>query len=115
MREVELVYGMADAFVLPTSYESFSLVSFEAAASGLPILATPVNGVRELIADRQNGFLITQEPSVIAERLGELAADAALRVRLGEAARRSALEFDADKMVAKHHELYVRLAVGSAG
>jgi glycosyltransferase involved in cell wall biosynthesis len=112
-RDVQLVYEMADAFVLPTSYESFSLVSFEAAASGLPVLATPVNGVRELIVDGQSGFLITQEPGLIAARLGELAADPALRRRLGEAARRAALAFDTGRMVAEHHELYARLAGSS--
>ena len=109
-RDVQLVYEMADAFVLPTSYESFSLVSFEAAASGVPVLATPVHGVRELIVDGQSGFLVTQEPGLIAARLGELAADPALRRRLGEAARRAALAFDTSRMVAEHHELYERLA-----
>jgi UDP-glucose:(heptosyl)LPS alpha-1,3-glucosyltransferase len=113
-REVQLVYEMADAFVLPTSYESFSLVSFEAAASGLPILAPPVNGVRELVEDGQNGFLITRDPRVIAARLMELAADPALRERLGQGARRSALEFDSEKMVVGHHELYSRLAKPAA-
>ncbi len=54
----QLVYELADAFVLPSSYETFSLVTFEAAASALPVLATPVNGVRELIEDGHNGFLI---------------------------------------------------------
>ncbi len=112
-RDIQLVYEMADAFVLPTSYESFSLVSFEAAASGLPVLATPVNGVRELIVDGENGFLITQEPSLIAARLGELAADPALRERLGHAARLAALAFDTGKMVVEHHELYLRLARSS--
>ena len=58
----QLVYALADAFVLPSSYETFSLVTFEAAASGLPLLATPVNGVRELIDDGRNGFLIDREP-----------------------------------------------------
>ena len=109
-REVEVVYELADAFVLPSSYETFSLVSFEAAASALAILATPVNGVRELIEDRRNGFLITREPSLIAERLRELAADPMLRQRLGGAARESALGFSAERMVAQHHELYERLA-----
>jgi UDP-glucose:(heptosyl)LPS alpha-1,3-glucosyltransferase len=113
IRDVALVYEMANAFVLPTSYESFSLVSFEAAASGLPVLVTPVNGVRELIVDGHNGFLITQDPNLIAARLGELAADPDLRRRLGEEARRGALEFDTRKMIAAHHELYVRLARSS--
>jgi glycosyltransferase involved in cell wall biosynthesis len=105
-REVQLVYALGDAFVLPSSYETFSLVTFEAAASGLPILAAPVSGVRELIRDGQNGFLIAPEPQAIAERLGELAADPALRMRLGHAARQSALEFRWEETVAKHQELY---------
>jgi len=109
-RDVQPVYELADAFVLPTSYESFSLVSFEAAANGLPVLVTPVNGVRELIEDRRNGFLIDRDPRTIAERLRELGADPALRRRLGQAARRSALAFDSEKMVAGYHELYSRLA-----
>jgi glycosyltransferase involved in cell wall biosynthesis len=112
-RDVQLVYELADAFVLPTSYETFSLVTFEAAASGLAILATPVNGVRELIEDGHNGFLITTEPDVIAERLQRLAADPALRSRLGRAARQAALAFGRERMVAEHDALYTRLAGAS--
>lgn len=110
LRDIQVVYELADAFVLPSSYETFSLVTFEAAASALPILATPVSGVRELIHDGRNGFLISPEPRAIAERLGQLGADPALRTRLGSAARRSALEFRWERMVAKHHELFSRLA-----
>ena len=91
--DVQLAYELADAFVLPSSYETPSPVTFEAAASGLAILATPVNGVRELIRDEQNGFLIDRQPRGIADRLDRLAADPELRRRLGQAARASALEF----------------------
>jgi glycosyltransferase involved in cell wall biosynthesis len=113
-RAVEVVYEMADAFVLPTSYESFSLVSFEAAASGLPILVTPVNGVRELIEDGRNGFLVSRDPNAIAARLEQLGEDPALRARLGEAARASALAFDSERMVRGYHELYACLAAGAS-
>jgi glycosyltransferase involved in cell wall biosynthesis len=109
-QDVGLIYALADAFVLPTSYETFSLVTFEAAASGLPILATAVNGISELVQEGENGFLIEPEPASIAQRLGQLAADPELRARLGDAARRSALRFGRETMVAKHHELYQRLA-----
>lgn len=114
VREMPAVYSMADAFVLPSSYETFSLVAFEAASSGLAVLATPVSGVSELIRDGENGFLITREPRSIADRLNELAADPALRARLGRAARESALAFGWQEMVSKHHELYMRLAGRSA-
>jgi UDP-glucose:(heptosyl)LPS alpha-1,3-glucosyltransferase len=108
--DVQLVYQMADAFLLPSSYETFSLVTFEAAASGLPLLATPVSGVRELIDDGENGFLISREPEQIAERLNVLAADPLRRRRLAGAARESALVFGWERMVDRHHELYLRLA-----
>lgn len=110
VREMPVVYELADAFVLASGYETFSLVTFEAAASGLPIVATPVNGVRELIEDGRNGLLIAPEPEAIAERLRRLAADPALRERLGAAARRSALAFSWEEMVGKHEALYERLA-----
>ncbi|HXB65452.1 MAG TPA: glycosyltransferase family 4 protein [Solirubrobacteraceae bacterium] len=109
--DVELVYALADAFVLPSRYETFSLVTFEAAASGLAILAAPVSGVRELIDDGTNGFLISpDDPERIATRLRELAADPALRARLGRAARESSLRFSWHAMAQAHHSLYTRLA-----
>jgi UDP-glucose:(heptosyl)LPS alpha-1,3-glucosyltransferase len=108
--DIENVFAMADALVLPSSYETFSLVTFEAAASGLAVLATAVNGVRELIEDGRNGFLITRQPRMIAERLRWLAADPSLRLRLGRAARESALHFSWKEMVSKHDVLYRRLA-----
>jgi glycosyltransferase involved in cell wall biosynthesis len=111
--DVQLVYELADAFVLPTSYETFSLVTFEAAASGLPILASPVSGVRELIEDGVNGFLIARDPDEIAERLRRLAAEPSLRERLGAAARESALRFSWKAMVGKYHDVYEGLAAGA--
>ena len=92
-RDVAPLYQLADAFVFPSSYEAFPLVALEAAASGLPVLATPVNGIRELVQDGANGFLISRQPRSIADRLNQLAADPQLRARLGRAARRAALDY----------------------
>jgi glycosyltransferase involved in cell wall biosynthesis len=105
-RDVAPLYQLADVFVFPTSYEAFPLVALEAAASGLPILATPVNGVRELVSDGVNGFLIAADPGDIAARLRMLADDPALLERLGRAAREAALEYSWEKMVERHHRLY---------
>jgi UDP-glucose:(heptosyl)LPS alpha-1,3-glucosyltransferase len=112
-RDVAPLYQLADAFVFPSSYEAFPLVALEAAASGLPILATPVNGVRELVQEGANGFLISREPRSIADRLSQLAADPQLRASLGGGARRSALDYSWEKMVARHDELYAALPVRS--
>jgi glycosyltransferase involved in cell wall biosynthesis len=113
-RDVQLAYALADAFVFPSAYESFSLVTFEAAASGLPIISTAVSGARELIRDGVTGLFTSRDPADIALHLTQLAADPALRLRLGQAARQASLRFSWEAMVTRHHELYERLTASSA-
>jgi UDP-glucose:(heptosyl)LPS alpha-1,3-glucosyltransferase len=112
-RDVQLAYALADAFVFPSAYESFSLVTFEAAASGLPIISTAVSGARELIRDGESGLFTSRDPGDIARHLMQLAADPALRQRLGQAARQAALPFSWQAMVSRHHELYEHLSASS--
>ena len=114
-REVAPLYAMADAFLLPTSYETFSLATFEAAASALPLLVTPVNGVRELLEPGVNGFFIDRRPEGISEALRRLADDPARRLEMGRAARRSSLRFGWENTVELHHRLYRRLTGGRRG
>ncbi len=109
-RDVAPLYQLADALVFPTSYEAFPLVALEAAASGLAILATPVNGIRELVRDGQSGFLIDTQPSDIAARLRLLGSDRALRERLGSAARAAALGYSWASMIERHDALYETLS-----
>ena len=58
----------SDVFVFPSLYETFSLVTYEAAASGLPIVVSQLYGVEDLLVDGDNGFLI--ETSVAGVRRG---------------------------------------------
>jgi glycosyltransferase involved in cell wall biosynthesis len=57
-RDVRPYFWAADAFAFPSYYEAFSLVSLEAAAAGLPLIATPINGVEEFLRDGENGILV---------------------------------------------------------
>ncbi len=66
---IEKIYAASDIFVFPTAYEAFALVTLEAMASGLPVLATRVNGTDELIKDGINGFFIERNSKDIAEKL----------------------------------------------
>ncbi len=113
-RDVAPLYQLADALVFPTSYEAFPLVALEAAASGLAILATPVNGIRELVCDGESGFLIDADPRDIATRLRQLGFDDALRRRLGAAARATALGYSWTTMVERHVALYESLSAPGA-
>jgi UDP-glucose:(heptosyl)LPS alpha-1,3-glucosyltransferase len=109
-RDTAPLYRLADAFVFPTSYEAFPLVALEAAASGLPILAPPVNGIRELVRDGVNGYLVDRDPRTIADRLRRLSSDPGLRERIAQEARRSALQYSWERMVARHDALYADAA-----
>ncbi|HEX2087482.1 MAG TPA: glycosyltransferase family 4 protein [Solirubrobacteraceae bacterium] len=107
-------YAAADVFVLPTRYETFCLAAYEAAASRLPIVATPVNGVDELVADGGAGIAVEVDAESVASALAELAADGERRARMGEEGRaRSAAytwERSTDAVAALYDEVLARSA-----
>jgi glycosyltransferase involved in cell wall biosynthesis len=59
----------ADLFTLPSYYEVFPLVALEAAAAGLPLLVTPLNGVEEILIEGQNGWCAERNAPALAERI----------------------------------------------
>jgi glycosyltransferase involved in cell wall biosynthesis len=98
----------ADAFVLPSAYETFSLATYEAAACGLPLLATRVGGVRDLLEPGVNGYFVESDPHDVARGLRALE-DPAVRSRMGAAARRAAERYDSRAMVDRHIALFQTL------
>jgi glycosyltransferase involved in cell wall biosynthesis len=105
-RDMPAVYAASDAFVLPTAYETFSLVTYEAAASGLPLLVTRVSGVEDLLEDGHSGWFVTPDAGEIAGRLRALSADAEMAAAMGRAARAAAVRFSWEAMVAGYLEVY---------
>jgi len=108
-REPTAYYSAADAFVLPTAYETFSLVTFEAAAAGLPLLVSRVSGVEDILVDGRSGWFIDRDGQAIARRLAELRRDVRLREAMGEAARADSARFDWARSVEGYRDLYTRL------
>jgi glycosyltransferase involved in cell wall biosynthesis len=100
----EAYYAAADCFVFPSRYEAFSLVTLEAAASGLPIICHAINGTEELIANGRNGWLVPFGADALRHRIMALRDDAVLRARMSaaavEASRRYAWERVADEYFA---------------
>jgi UDP-glucose:(heptosyl)LPS alpha-1,3-glucosyltransferase len=101
-------FAAADAFLLPTSYETFSLVSFEAAATGLPLLVGRVNGVEELVREGENGWFVERSAGDISERLRALG-DPDVRAAMGAAARASSRRYGWSQVVDAYAELYAAL------
>ncbi|MDL1909446.1 glycosyltransferase family 4 protein [Chloroflexi bacterium CFX6] len=86
--ELSRIMAETDVFLLPSILEGQPLVIVEAMAYGCPIVSTNVGGVPELITDGVNGLLCPPEdPGCLAEKIELLIGNAALRERLGRAAR----------------------------
>jgi glycosyltransferase involved in cell wall biosynthesis len=82
----------SDVFVLPSYREGFGSTVIEAAACGLPAIATRIYGLTDAVVDGTTGYLVpVRDPAALAARMRELAADAGLRRTLGAAARERAL------------------------
>ncbi len=89
--------------------EALSRVLIEASALGLPIAAMNTGGTRDIVVDDQTG-LLSSTPEELADDIRRLRGDAALRARIGAAARLHAeAHFDAPAVVARIERLYVEL------
>jgi glycosyltransferase involved in cell wall biosynthesis len=99
----------ADIFVLPSRSEAFPNAVLEAMAAGLPIVASGVGGILELIDDNRTGLLVPPgDAAGLADRLCRLMENAAFASRLGDAARDEArTRYSFDRMVAAFEFVYL--------
>lgn len=94
--DVDRLYAVMNAFVLPSHREGFPRAAMEAAAMGLPVVASNIRGCRQVVDDGVTGFLFPLgDAASIADALAYLAEHSSVRRDMGAAARRKALsEFD---------------------
>jgi glycosyltransferase involved in cell wall biosynthesis len=86
--DVEKAMGAADLFLFPSYYEAFSLATIEAAACGLPIVGSKINGTEDFIVPGETGEFVKHDPADIAVVLDRLLADRSTLDEMGRAARR---------------------------
>jgi glycosyltransferase involved in cell wall biosynthesis len=96
-----------DVFTLASRWEGLPVAVMEACALGLPIVATAVGGMRESFTDGVDALLVaSQDPDGLAEAIGKVACDPALRARLAAASAARAQDFDVSRAVARIEEIY---------
>src|SRR5208337_1486496 len=108
VRDVPAVLARARMFVLPSRSEGIPLTVLEAMARGLPVVATRVGGLAEVVEQGVTGLLVPPaDPAELGTAMAELWGDPDRLDRLGHAGRRRAEEcFDVRRMVAQYEALY---------
>lgn len=105
--DVKEEMSKADIFCLPSNYEGMPMTIIEAMASGLPVAATAVGGVPDMITDGEDGLLCSNTPQNIADCLEKLIASEELRERLGKNAVETSKKYSSDNMAKKYYDLYL--------
>ena len=83
-RRLRHYYAAAEACLMPSHSESFGLVALEAQASGTPVIAADVTGLRSVVRDQVTGFLVDgHDPAAYAERLRRLLDEPELSQQMG--------------------------------
>ncbi|MGD8964984.1 MAG: glycosyltransferase family 4 protein, partial [Gammaproteobacteria bacterium] len=99
--------GAFDVFLFPSRHEGLGSILLDALDFGLPVVATRVGGIPEVIEDGVNGFLVSVDDiGGMQEALAALAVDGELRARLGAAGREKARAFTREEMAERYAELY---------
>jgi D-inositol-3-phosphate glycosyltransferase len=106
-------YAAAEAVLVPSRSESFGLVALEAQASGTPVVASAVGGLRYVVEDGVTGHLVEgHDPGDHAERVLSILGDEAARRRMGEAGVVRSLRFSWDATAAGMLSVYRELLDG---
>jgi glycosyltransferase involved in cell wall biosynthesis len=101
----ESLFGEADIFCLPSSYDSFGMGFIEAMAHGLPVVALDWGPIKDVVPHGKCGLLVKRpEPVLLAEAICRLAGDKVLRTTLG----RNGQHWVVDQFSASHVGLAIR-------
>ena len=103
--------GVSDVFLLPSELESFGLAALEAQACEMPVVATRIGGIPEVVSEGETGYLSdVGDVEKMSEDALRLAKDEDLRRAFGEKGRELALQrYGSDKIIPQYISFYERI------
>lgn len=108
--DIEVILGASDLLVLTSDNEGTPLCLIQAALAGLPVVATNVGSVKDVVQDGTTGILCQKNPADIASAVMTLVNNHALSIQMGETAKVFAeSHFGVSRLVADHQNLYREL------
>ena len=96
----------ADLFLLPSKFEGMPMTIIEAMGTGLPIVASAVGGVPDMLEDGVSGMLVPCDPDAVAQAVLQLLENKDLREKLGTNARKDSEKFSAVFMAQRYCDIY---------
>lgn len=105
--DVKPFYDRMDIFALPSLYEGFGIVLLEAMASGVPVIATDVDGIKEVVSNDESGILVPpKNPEALANAIVRIIEDTELRKKMIAEGLIRAKLFDIQEHIMKLDNLY---------
>jgi N-acetyl-alpha-D-glucosaminyl L-malate synthase BshA len=104
---IEEILSIADLFLMPSGSETFGLAALEAMACGVPVVASNIGGLPELIIEGETGYLCPLgDIEAFTDRARRILTDETLQQRMSAAARHRAEEFDTSHIVPRYEAYY---------
>jgi len=105
--DIEQIFAASDLAILTSDNEGIPLTLIQAAQAGLPIVATDVGSISDIVINESNGYLTESSAVAIADAIEKLVRDEQLRKLMGQAGKARATQyFSLERMVKDHADLY---------
>ncbi len=105
--DISQIFAASDIAILTSDNEGIPLTLIQAAQAGLPIVATNVGSISDIVIDQSTGYLTEKSPSAMADAIEKLVRDPELRKIMGTAGKaRTSQYFSLERMIADHSNLY---------
>jgi len=105
--DIDQIFAASDIAILTSDNEGIPLTLIQAAQAGLPIVATNVGSVSDVVIDHSTGYLTESTPEALADAIEKLVRDPQLRQMMGAAGKAHAERyFSLDRMIKDHSDLY---------